>query len=74
MEEHQRSGHHVVFITGCPEFLIAPLAKFLGVETMFCAQPDLDETGAYACTSIHADVLVQRPIEPLLSRRCVGRW
>ena len=47
MEEHQHSGHHAVFITGCPEFLIAPLAKFLGVETMFCAQPDLDEAGAY---------------------------
>ena len=47
LEEHQRSGHHVVFITGCPEFLIAPLAKSLGVETIFCAQPDLDEAGAY---------------------------
>jgi HAD superfamily hydrolase (TIGR01490 family) len=47
LEEHRQNGHHVVFITGCPEFLIAPLAKFLGVETIFCAQPDLDETGAY---------------------------
>jgi HAD superfamily hydrolase (TIGR01490 family) len=47
LEEHQRNGHHVVFITGCPEFLIAPLAKFLGVETVFCAQPDLDDNGAY---------------------------
>jgi HAD superfamily hydrolase (TIGR01490 family) len=47
LEEHQRSGHEVVFITGCPEFLIAPLAKSLGVETIFCAQPDLDEAGAY---------------------------
>jgi len=47
LEEHQRSGHHVVFITGCPEFLIAPLAKFLGVETIFCAKPDLDDAGAY---------------------------
>ena len=47
LEEHQRNGHHVVFITGCPEFLIAPLAKSLGVETIFCAQPELDETGAY---------------------------
>lgn len=47
LEEHQRSGHHVVFITGCPEFLIAPLAKSLGVETIFCAQPGLDDTGAY---------------------------
>ena len=47
LEEHQRNGHHVVFITGCPEFLITPLAKFLGVETVFCAQPDLDDSGAY---------------------------
>jgi HAD superfamily hydrolase (TIGR01490 family) len=47
LEEHQRSGHHAIFITGCPEFLIAPLAKFLGVETIFCAKPDLDDTGAY---------------------------
>jgi HAD superfamily hydrolase (TIGR01490 family) len=47
LEEHQRSGHQVVFITGCPEFLIAPLAKFLGVETIFCAQPDLDDAGVY---------------------------
>ncbi len=47
LEEHQRSGHHVVFITGCPEFLIAPLAKFLGVETTFCARPDLDAAGIY---------------------------
>ena len=47
LEEHQRNGHHVVFITGCPEFLIAPLAKSLGVETIFCAQPELDEAGAY---------------------------
>lgn len=47
LEEHQRHGHHVVFITGCPEFLINPLAKFLGVETVFCAQPDLDVAGVY---------------------------
>jgi HAD superfamily hydrolase (TIGR01490 family) len=47
LEEHQRNGHLVVFITGCPEFLIRPLAKSLGVETIFCAQPDLDEAGAY---------------------------
>lgn len=47
MEEHQRSGHQVIFITGCPAFLITPLAKFLGVETIFCAEPDLDATGAY---------------------------
>lgn len=47
LEEHQRSGHHVVFITGCPEFLIAPLAKSLGVETMFCAQPGLHDAGTY---------------------------
>ncbi|MFM7841109.1 MAG: HAD family hydrolase [Nitrospira sp.] len=47
LEEHQRNKHLVVFITGCPEFLIRPLAKPLGVDTIFCAQPDLDETGAY---------------------------
>ncbi len=47
LEEHRRSGDHVVFITGCPEFLIAPLAKSLGVETIFCAQPGLDDSGAY---------------------------
>lgn len=47
LEEHQRNGHLVVFITGCPEFLIRPLAKSLGVETIFGAQPDLDEAGAY---------------------------
>lgn len=36
---HQRAGHHLVLITGAPDFLIAPLASFLGVADILAARP-----------------------------------
>lgn len=36
---HQRAGHHLVLITGSPDFLISPLASFLGVTNILAARP-----------------------------------
>ncbi|TLY35156.1 MAG: HAD-IB family hydrolase [Nitrospirae bacterium] len=32
IEEHRSQGHRLVLLTGCPEFLVSPLATFLKIE------------------------------------------
>ena len=32
IEEHQAQNHHVVFLTGSPDFLVEPLATFLKID------------------------------------------
>lgn len=39
LEEHRQAGHHIILVTGAPDFLVAPLATFLKVPTVFAAQP-----------------------------------
>jgi HAD superfamily hydrolase (TIGR01490 family) len=39
MDRHRRAGHHLVLVTGSPDFLIAPLADFLGVNDVLAARP-----------------------------------
>jgi HAD superfamily hydrolase (TIGR01490 family) len=39
LEEHRRLGHHIILVTGAPDFLMAPLATYLKVSTVFAAQP-----------------------------------
>ena len=39
LERHRRAKHHIILITGAPDFLVAPLAAFLDVPTVFCAKP-----------------------------------
>jgi HAD superfamily hydrolase (TIGR01490 family) len=49
LDEHRQAGHQLILVTGAPDFLIAPLAKFLGVATVFAAkleQRDSVYTGA----------------------------
>jgi len=40
MDEHRQAGHQLILVTGAPDFLIAPLAEFLGVPTVFAAKPE----------------------------------
>jgi HAD superfamily hydrolase (TIGR01490 family) len=40
LDEHRQAGHQVILVTGAPDFLIEPLAKFLGVATVFAAKPE----------------------------------
>jgi HAD superfamily hydrolase (TIGR01490 family) len=39
LTRHRQAGHHVVLVTGSPDFLIAPLAAFLGVKDVLAARP-----------------------------------
>lgn len=39
LEEHRQIGHHIILVTGAPDFLMAPLATFLNVPTVFAAKP-----------------------------------
>jgi len=39
LRHHRRAGHHIILVTGAPDFLVAPLAAFLDVTTVFSAIP-----------------------------------
>jgi HAD superfamily hydrolase (TIGR01490 family) len=39
LERHRRAGHYIILVTGAPDFLVAPLATFLDVTTVFSAKP-----------------------------------
>ncbi|HET8580214.1 MAG TPA: HAD-IB family hydrolase [Nitrospiraceae bacterium] len=48
LEAHRRAGHCCVLVTASLDFLVAPLAAFLDVETVLSARPELggdDYTG-----------------------------
>ena len=38
LDAHRRAGHQLILVTGAPDFLIAPLAAFLNVPTIFAAK------------------------------------
>ena len=40
LDGHRQAGHQVILVTGAPDFLIEPLAKFLGVAMVFAAKPE----------------------------------
>jgi len=40
LEAHRRAGHRLVLTTGSLDFLVAPLALFLDVETVLAAKPE----------------------------------
>jgi len=40
LDAHRQAGHQLILVTGAPDFLIEPLAKFLGVTTVFAAKPE----------------------------------
>jgi HAD superfamily hydrolase (TIGR01490 family) len=40
LDAHRQAGHHLILVTGAPDFLIEPLAEFLGVATVFTAKPE----------------------------------
>ncbi len=40
IQRHQTAGHTVVFLTGSLDFLMAPLARHLGVTDVYAAQPE----------------------------------
>ena len=40
LDTHRQAGHQLILVTGAPDFLIVPLANFLGVPTVFAAKPE----------------------------------
>ena len=38
LEAHRQAGHQLILVTGAPDFLIEPLARFLDVPTVFAAK------------------------------------
>lgn len=40
LDKHRQAGHQLILVTGAPDFLIVPLAEFLGVATIFAARPE----------------------------------
>ncbi len=38
LEAHRQSGHHLILVTGAPDFLVIPLAEWLNVPTFFSAR------------------------------------
>ena len=44
LDEHRQAGHQLILVTGAPDFLIEPLAKFLGVATVFAAKPEQQDS------------------------------
>lgn len=48
LTQHQQAGHHVALVSGTPEFLIKPLADFLGITHVLAAKLETDENG-YTC-------------------------
>ena len=40
LDAHRQAGHQLILVTGAPDFLIEPLAEFLGVPTVFAAKPE----------------------------------
>jgi HAD superfamily hydrolase (TIGR01490 family) len=45
MERHRTAGHHLVLVTASLDFLIAPLAGHLKVETVLAARPERNAHG-----------------------------
>ncbi|HUK55144.1 MAG TPA: HAD family hydrolase [Nitrospiria bacterium] len=43
LEDHRRQGHRLLLLTGCPEFLIRPLADKLGIDSVIGSR--LEERG-----------------------------
>lgn len=37
LDRHRQAGHYIVFVTGAPDFLIAPIARLLDVSTLYAA-------------------------------------
>ncbi len=48
LAQHQQAGHRVALVSGTPEFLIKPLAHFLGVSHVLAAQLETHDDG-YTC-------------------------
>jgi HAD superfamily hydrolase (TIGR01490 family) len=44
LDEHRQAGHQLILVTGAPDFLIAPLAEFLDVPTVFAAKPEQQDS------------------------------
>jgi HAD superfamily hydrolase (TIGR01490 family) len=40
LDAHRQAGHQLILVTGAPDFLVLPLAKFLCVSTVFAAKPE----------------------------------
>ncbi len=50
IHEHQEAGRKVFIISASPEEIVAPLARYLGVDAHLATLSDLDEEGRYVGT------------------------
>src|SRR4029450_14078773 len=47
IREHQSAGRKVFIVSASPEEIVAPLARFLGVDEALATRAELDEHGKY---------------------------
>ncbi|MEC9005667.1 MAG: HAD family hydrolase [Nitrospirota bacterium] len=45
LNKHQQAGHRIALVSGTPEFLIKPLAHFLGIPNVLAAKLETNENG-----------------------------
>lgn len=45
LTRHQQSGHQVTLVSGSPDFLVKPLAHFLGIPNVLAARPETTMDG-----------------------------
>jgi HAD superfamily hydrolase (TIGR01490 family) len=47
IRQHQAAGHKVFIVSASPEEVVAPLARYLGVDEAIATRAELDERGRY---------------------------
>jgi HAD superfamily hydrolase (TIGR01490 family) len=47
IEQHREQGHKVFIVSASPEEIVAPLARYLGVDEAIATRAELDERGRY---------------------------
>jgi HAD superfamily hydrolase (TIGR01490 family) len=47
IHDHRRQGHKVFIVSASPEEIVAPLARYLGVDEALATRAELDERGRY---------------------------
>ena len=47
IRDHQSAGRKVFIVSASPEEIVAPLARYLGVDEAICTRSELDERGCY---------------------------
>ncbi len=43
LEDHRQTGRRLILLTGCPDFLVLPLSKSLGIDSVIAARLEVEE-------------------------------